>query len=584
MGIKQTIVFILLVLMLSVVVQAQELPDRIVVNSQEWTEVYSVMLFASLSDIESDFLVSDRHSRIITSSINSNEYLWTVNSENPYVTGFDDFLADEGYRVDDFDYDDINLDLAALSGVTSFVIVDDSYGYNAIAVAPYAVVSNSFVLFADQDTIGDVSDFLSEIANPTVLIYGHVDRVVLDELTQYNPEIINQDGDRFANNVEIVKKYQAISSKKQAILTNGEFIEKEIMSGVEPVLFIGRSNVPEVISNYVKESEIEVGVLIGNELVNTATFIRRQVGISVFVKFARSARNPASSISQVEALDTYYLPTYALGLRIDSVSYNSATNQLEVTLQNTAEQAVYFRGTYTVSEASGTVQTTGDTDPIFLEGGQYKTLTYNINSIEVEGTSINAFVIFGESRNALEQVIDLEFCLGCAQNFGVIDVIDNCEMDVVEISFDKNRQLFNLQAVNIGDVGCFIDVELEDVIVATERTNYGLERIQFIEATESKNLRIKSELEEDDFEDNEFINVLGFYGQRENSLTNTLRKRMPLLFSSSVFGFVDLASSALTILILVIIALIVLAIVRKRKKQDNWFLGFFFVPTTLIIN
>jgi hypothetical protein len=42
-----------------------------------------------------------------------------------------------------------------------------------------------------------------------------VDREVRDKLAEFNPEIINEDGDRFANNVEIVKKYKLIKDTKQ---------------------------------------------------------------------------------------------------------------------------------------------------------------------------------------------------------------------------------------------------------------------------------------------------------------------------------------------------------------------------------
>ena len=73
------------------------------------------------------------------------------------------------------------------------------------------------------------------------MIYGNVDREVKNTLAKYNPEIINKEGDRFLNNIEIVK-ISEIKHSKQAVLTNGEFIEQEIMSGSEPVVFIGTNN------------------------------------------------------------------------------------------------------------------------------------------------------------------------------------------------------------------------------------------------------------------------------------------------------------------------------------------------------
>ena len=42
--------------------------------------------------------------------------------------------------------------------LTNFVILDDSYGYNSISVAPYATASKSWVLFADRNNIDDIVD------------------------------------------------------------------------------------------------------------------------------------------------------------------------------------------------------------------------------------------------------------------------------------------------------------------------------------------------------------------------------------------------------------------------------------------
>ena len=126
------------------------------------------------------------------------------------------------------------------------------------------------------------------------------------------------------------------------------------------------------IKDLIKSSDIDVGVLIGNELVGTATFIRRQLGISVFVKFAQGARAPKGRISQVEALDMFYLPIYSLNIEVDSVKYNRATNQLEVTLKNTEDQAAYFIGTYSLTASDGARQTVGDIGANFIDGNELK--------------------------------------------------------------------------------------------------------------------------------------------------------------------------------------------------------------------
>src|SRR3989344_1533687 len=258
------IILAILAVLSAIPVSAQEQePNKILINSQDWKDVYSVMLYSSLTERNAVFLVSDRHSSIILNSVPAQSHVWIVNSQTPFVTGFGSYARSQGYTAEEFTYQNINIEYARQYDTTKFIIVDDSYGYNAISVAPYAKISNSFVLFADSGNINEIADLLEEKSATDVLIYGHVDREVLDALLQYNPEVINIDGDRFANNVEIVKKYVQISGAKQAILTNGEFIESAFFSGREPVIFIGVNNVPDVTREYVRDSGITVGVLIG---------------------------------------------------------------------------------------------------------------------------------------------------------------------------------------------------------------------------------------------------------------------------------------------------------------------------------
>ena len=152
----------LLLLVPAVSAQGQEEPGQIIVNSQDWRDVYSAMLYGSLTNRPVSFLVSDRHSGLILNSIPSSSHLWIINSPTPYVTGFAGFAEGKGYTVENFDFDSSNFEFADEFETESFILVDDAYGYNAIAVAPYAVASRSYVIFADRDNIDEVSDLLAQ--------------------------------------------------------------------------------------------------------------------------------------------------------------------------------------------------------------------------------------------------------------------------------------------------------------------------------------------------------------------------------------------------------------------------------------
>jgi hypothetical protein len=91
-------------------------------------------------------------------------------------------------------------------------------------------VNRAWVFFADRTNVDEIDSILGLREVDEVLIYGFVDREVEETLAKYNPEVIDT-GDRFKDNIEIVEKYLEIKQTEQVLLTNGEFIEKELMLG-----------------------------------------------------------------------------------------------------------------------------------------------------------------------------------------------------------------------------------------------------------------------------------------------------------------------------------------------------------------
>lgn len=530
--------------------------DQIIVNSADWKDVYSGMLYGSLKGETAGFLVSDKHSTLILGTIPKGTSIRAISSADaPFVVGYKSILESRGYIGEEDIYDNVNLELAGELDVNNFIIVDDSYGYNAISVAPYAVVSDSYVLFADRNNIRDIASFLGTRTVDKLLIYGQVDREVRNALAVYTPELINKEGDRFANNIEVVKKYQEIKNAKQVLLTNGEFIEKEIMSGVEPVIFIGANNVPDQVREYIQGTDIDVGVLVGNELVGTATYIRRNVGISVFVKFAQGARVSKGAISQVEALDMFYLPVYTLNIEVDSIRYNRATNQLEINIKNTEEQAVYFKGSYSLKASDGSQQSVGDINPIFLDGNELKTVVYDVERMPEGIITADIYIIFGESKGSMDKVLDL------TMEVETVDVFDNCEIDLKNLVYDKRKGIFYITIENIGKVGCFVDTEIIDLLIDGQTRSFGADEVLHIKDGKKKKQKIKVKLTEEDIEENEIVTVRAYYGERENSLVKIIEAEFELKLKGIDYAFYSL--------LIIIILLLFLIFWRRRKDKKK---------------
>lgn len=530
--------------------------SEVIINSRDWKDVYSGLQYGYLSGSQPYFLVSEKHGSVILNEIAPDADVEVLSSDKvPFVLGYESFLRDRGYNATELIFEILSLELAEkLSNINKYIILDDAYGYNAVAVAPYASKSKSYVIFADDGNIGQVVDFLDDKQPESIIIYGHVDRQVREQLARFNPDIINFDGDRFENNIEIVKRYKDITDATQVILTNGEFIESEIMSGTQPVLFIGNQNVPDKIKEYIRNSNIEVGVLIGNDLVGTATVVRRQVGISTFVKFARSARQPTGPISPVEGLDLFYVPKYPLDLNVSSIRYNAVTKSIEVTVQNNVDLASYFKGTYTITSREQ-VQTVGDLEPIFIDGLDSKTIVYDIDPIIDEGDiSARAVVIYGESKGSLERLFEATFVVER------VEILDDTAITIEKLVYNKGRNRFEISLKNIGEIDAYADTELIDILVIDERITIGGEEVIKIPVGKTKKSIAKVRLSDEDLENNELVKVRAYYGQNENNLVKIIE---------GDFEVIVKAFDAWTYVPVAIIIILILLILWKRKKKKK---------------
>jgi hypothetical protein len=535
--------------------------EQIIVNSKDWQDVYSGTQYGFLAGVTPKFLVGPKHSTIILNEIPQTDSIRVFSSRrNPFVTGYESTIEANGFEVEEQVFNTLSLDLAEeLTDIEKFIIVDDSYGYNAVAVAPYAIISKSYVLFADRTNIDDVVNFFEDRVPSEVIIYGTVDREVIEGLDPYSPEIINDEGDRFANNVEIVKRFKQYKDAKQVVLSNGEFIENEIMSGNHPVLFIGRDNVPDKIKEYITSSNIEVGVLIGNDLVGAATTVRRQTGISTFVKFGRSARNPDGPVSEIEDLDLFRIPRYDVQLGIQSIRYNALTRQIEVTLENQVDLAAYFKGTYTI-RVGDRIETIGDAEAIFIDANDVKTAVYDIEPIAEEGDIVaEVFVTFGESPASLEFILQGEVPVER------VEVLDDTAIAIEKVVFDKTKGVFLVYIQNTGGEKVYVETEVVDFIVVNQKETFGSEEIISISTGgkgTSKVRPIDLEISEADLEDNPTVKVRAYYGERENGLVKVLEQE----FEVEIKSF-DIWTYVPVVIIIILILLIFFG--RKKKKKDK---------------
>lgn len=559
---------IVLVLMLTTL-SAQE-ATHVIANSEDWKDVLSTLHYATLQGIGSDFLVSTSHGPLLLNGISTNNDILIVTSEDfPYIFNYEDIVNARGYRsVEEIETDNANLELIEeLPEVENFIVVGDDYGYNAVAVIPYAVLKRGWIFFANEQNIQDITAELSSRDVEEVLIYGYVEPGVRTELEEYDPVIINEP-DRFDNNIAIVERFLDESEKinpgrpvTQISLTNGEFIEKELMTGRNPTIFTGRDNVPDKIRDYLRTSDFEVGVLIGNDLVGAATNIRRNTGMSVMVKFARGARQQTGGVAAVEGLDLYPIPTPYLALGIHEIRYNTAKNQLEVTYKSDGNVPTYLKGTITVDDGIETIRV-GDEDAVFVGPNDYKTVIYPMDLATGQTLSARILTLYGEAPGSLERILEATIEI---QKTDVIDACELTEKDIKYLRYNKQTKEFILKIENPHEEICWIDAELREVIIGGDETNLATEGAIEFGPGETKKITFEAELTDEDIEENGEITTIVFSGERETGLVHTLKLELEL--DVARFGAMTYVAMGVGVILIIIIILWI----KKRREEDDDF-------------
>jgi hypothetical protein len=528
--------------------------DVLVVNSDDWIDVYSGIMYANLAGKDFNFITSREHSTRLPSLI-SGDAIYLVESDKvPIVMGYKSTLEGKGFSVEErisTGGKTHNLELAEDLDVDSFVIIDDAYGYNAISVCPYAVLSNSYVLFVDEDNIDETCSFLRD-KDAKILIYGHLPEGVMNRLEEFNPEVVDL-GDKFDNNIEIVKRYREIKDVDQVTLTSGDFMELGLMRGNWPILFIGKDSVPDQVSDYVKSSGITVGELIGNELTRSAQLLKASTGISIFLKFGQGAGAGAGSAS-IRDLDLFILPTYPLDVTVKDISFNMLTNELEVVYKNDVDVFSYFKSSITVYVDDDVVQTVGERESVLIDAKEEIGSTYSLDlsGYDLKKSKLRAdiFLQYGESTKSMERTLEN------GSDIVLVEIVDQSDIEITDLIYDKDKNVLTLRIKNKGPSSY-----VKPVLALVEET-----AVYSIGEKATRDIDFDLELSDDDLRVNEKVSVEVSYGERENFLIKSMEQEMVLRV---IGGGSDLSSLMYPAMILLLLIVIVALLMRPKRKEDT---------------
>lgn len=526
-----------IVLLALLLVLPLTLAEQVVINSDDWRDVYTGLQYAAINGYEASFIIDEDQAVYATQTLGADTDIILITGREQAMPNYRSLLRSQGYTVveeiQSRNAIETNHELALRAPSQNLVVIDDSFGYPAVAVANYANMRNASVIFADDTTVFTVEDKDPE----ELLLYGHIPALVFDELQAFDPVIINEQ-DRFESNFALIQRFLEFKDVESVLLTDGDFIEAQLVTDQVPVLFTGRQRVPDKVINLLVDNEFRVGVMVGNALAPNARYIKEQADMSVYIKFSQGAA------SQLVELDLFPLPEPNPLIRISESEYDSSDGTLRVTYSNPGEAPVYFTASFTTGE--GTVE---DVQPVFVEAGTYKTVSYDLSSASEE---IPYVILYGAYPRTLDLLIQGTI------NPDAISYDDASELVIGEAYYDTRKEAFAVTVENVGSVDAFVLVELRDVRIGGERVRLGSD-VRSVASEDSVEVGIDASLTEEDLRRNQVLEVELFYGEREQSLINR---------ESATLGFESRASSNVLLYVAIggVIILLLVLLMRRRRR------------------
>lgn len=551
--------------------------DYVVINSMDGRDVLSGVFYANVMDLPVKFMpVPGGSADLMAAKIGGNHDILLIQGAMPVSSFVETNLVSKNNAVELYTSADggvANLDLAKRSGATNFIIVDSAFSDSALSVLPYAALTNSYVIFANEDNVNEVTDIVKNADK--VSIYGYVDSEVEDALQQYSPTVLGAGEDKFDDNIDIVDKVMTDFDKDSAIVVDGTFIEEAMATGDQPILFTG-SIVPQATYNFIKQKarsgELTTVLLIGNQLVVPIYDMREKMELEfkeeglnktfgIVVKFAQVVPSAGTGVL---VLDTFPLPAYQPQLEIKDIFYNDQNGKVMVSVDNVGQGPAYFTQEVRIRVDGSDYELMGTDQVQLIERGEQLGMEYDLDLSGVPEGNVTALVLvkFGSSKKSLEKFVSSEGPLA------TISFVDMSNVSVQSARYNNDQQIVRVTMRNNGDETAYVFSKLKLLIGGAPATISSPDTRE-IEAGSLIVEEFPLELSEEDLQANQNVSVLIDYGAREGFLLKKAEYVVPLEGDTGDLMFIFIIVGALLLLVVLIAAAYYLMKGQKEPVQKK---------------
>ena len=531
-----------------------------VANSENWQDVYSVLLSSSLESDKAIFLNSESITsitRTISTDFDLNIY---ESSKNPHIKNLKGQLSSSGYVIlNDKKTSNFNLELDPQNG--KYLVMSEDNPRISISLGALAVKEGYWVLIVTEDSVGEIVNRLSDASE--VIAVGNFRRDYLEEIQPYFKEWINNN-DLFEDSKDIAVK---VGMAKNIVLADGSFLETEFFSTGNPVLLSGPNKVLDDIFIFLQENRVENVVVVGNQLAVVGEQIRTKSNkeISVFIKYGQG---DAYNTGKIYALTTFPLPQPLIAITVEKATYNPSGEEVIIYFKNLGNTGVYELTTFSVKNENQEIGSASDKEVLYLGAQELLPVRYDV-SLPVDELTDETFVEFYTSFGLYPSQLDTflttegEYGPPFQTKLLVEDVGDDSSiLEIVDVAYYTNLKRVGVKVLNNGTSDVYYTVKIQDLIVNGLPEN--LFKQDMVKAGQEKTTYIPIKLDKIDIEENTEFKLSLTYGSSPELLLKSIKEDIPFKVLAG-----GLSLPIIIAIVLILIAITALIFIFKNKSTKK---------------
>ena len=531
----------------------------VVVNSQNWMDVYSGLLYAKEHGMDGYFLNTPNPEGLLNILPKGQDIL-LIQSSKPYVKSLQSLLMSKGYKVELKEVTDSGLDL--MGDQKTVYVVEKDMPTAALIVAPLAKESNSWVVFVDTDNLANVIPALN---GKNVILVGYFKRSVKSALDKIaNEEII--DPSKFTLSLKIADRFLSLRQTSQVLVSDGKYIEEEIFSGYSPLIVVGNNLLPDDTLEWMLDHNVKTCVLIGTQMTYIGEQIRTKSNkqIAVFIKYGQALPG-----TPIYALTMMPIPSSQIKLEVVSVIYDPSQKKLYVTFKNSGNAGLFELTNLRVLYNGNEIASVGEKEPTFIGAGENYVSSYQINispEMLAKNLTVQFFTSYGETPTTMDSYLTNmgKFGPPLTTPLQVKTINDQSELKVVEVTYYKLYSRIGVKVKNTGNVPAYFIVKLPNVIIQGVPTSLSSHVTRVLPGDE-REVFIVAKMDPIDVKENSEIDVILDYGENREMLIKSIEETYTMKVESGIMTILIVAGAVAA----VIIGVVAFYTLKKKKAKKR---------------